>query len=332
MKSILPHAAQARTTDANGSNDPTTPTEDTAAVTIRYEPSIHTPVSATPQGRRSNKLPCDPIRQPSIRELVLQALRPPSRKWKDTHTGGVFALLMAAVAALLECRHLLDDDVAPNGRRPGSWSPSTLYGQFVDSLDERGILDRRHSEAIRMWSADCLLNNAQNNIAAGLDRCVNAWLGTMAGFDWDTLPGSPAEAELYLWIPTRLARIQREGMLRSDRIARLLHGFSAYPSTSKARQAIRAWARDVELRNAASSITDLVSNCPYAPEACIAIVFCRVNAFKHSVFEVPDRSNVEYLVETAISVRAAIGVATIWKVMIDEIENEPARNVRQLVS
>ena len=110
----------------------------------------------------------------------------------------LYSLLVGAAIALIHCRKIIEE--TPFAQR--TWSVFNLSLDLVLAIGENGV-DWQRSENMSLWSIGFFLDKAQNNIAAALDGCINAWLLSKLPYTKEELEKKDIERELLgLWVGT----------------------------------------------------------------------------------------------------------------------------------
>lgn len=252
---------------------------------------------------------------------ILDAVRPPAGDWtKDNDSLGISALLVGSTAALIQCWKFIESD--QNLITMHTWNSEKLFQDLEatnNNIKEKNIFDWGSSPNFSIWSFGFFLNKAQNNLAATLDRCVNAWL--VAKFR--NASREPEDERLRgIYIDTRL------WLLRSlvteeagKKIDALRDGFSAMQGTVGAANHIRELTSKFALRlSSGISLEELFRDIRTECAVCTSIVFSRVNDFKHLSGGSLGRFSWIYLIEWILTARATMWTGEFWKTMVADKE------------
>ena len=177
-----------------------------------------------------------------------------------------------------------------------------------------------------LWSLGFFLNKAQHNLASALDRCVNLWICAL----WPEagLVREAGQDLLGSWISARLANLSalltRVGAT-TDQIQALREAFREYGDTRTVAHNLKEissglaheflWPSDNEPKMNLDDLYALMQN--YSGAQGAAIVFSRVNAFKHQPAGALDRFSMIYPVEWILTTKGLEFTGRLWKHMVD---------------
>lgn len=250
-------------------------------------------------------------------DLIQSASPPDDPEWVKSETSSVFADLIGAACGLIQAAPIIEKSLIAHGRDEtfGFWKREALFEDFLTAVKsmEEAKFPWDHSDNFCAWSGLFFLNKAENNLAAALDICLNAWLRWRV----DDLNLHDLEAD-DAWIMVMLrtkTMILRHGM--SGRPAELLAELKKCCENDEGTRAARSFIQ--ELRNECEGMrledvyTFIRSTKRIDPIVCALVVFNRVNEFKHRVHGLMDRLGIDYAIEWAVACLAHEGVSRLWK-------------------
>lgn len=262
-------------------------------------------------------------RQDELTQKIMDAPKPPSEVGLEkTGTGVVAQLMVGSTASLVHCRGLLRKPLVQE-----ETDSQSLLTDLESAADGFSVVWDK-TENLRTWAIGYFLNKAQQNIAASLDVIVSATLMKKLGLEAGS--GSSKQLRrrvedhqlLYALIGSRLTILSCTSFSIGSGAKRLVQKledcfYKKWADTEEAKFEIESIARSRKEKRLKDLYRALK---PAQPKYC-ALVFARVNAFKHRPSEKHplERKGKVHLVEWVITALAHEWTGMFWKAVVSDL-------------